>query len=262
MDNNIAVTKEQIAQIVTLLASDCVPYAAAKEFIERFSPAKPERALTVYRSSAVEPAALPPDELVGIWESAFPGRGIRVAAMLQAFVAWKPKLAPPISGLMKKARKAVAPWGTVEGIRLNRQCSFWERRVMDYATWSNPPSDTIAQLWDNHRSLLNDLLDQTRPDSEATPGRREFSNRLDQSLDRIWLELETEVRAKLGCPKNSPLTNMVYRAFRSCIYQACGFELLGRSEEAAKYIPLLELWLAGNFPLDHLCSRLYLLVAP
>jgi len=255
MDNSA--TKERMAQIMRLLADGHVSFTAAQDIIGRYSPVKPEQALTTYRSSPLEVVA-PPNELVDLWEKAFPGSGIRVAIMLQAFVAWQPRLMPSVSKMTKKFRNSCAPWRDISGVDTNKP-SFWHPEA--WSTSKNGISyiGRLSDIWNEHRSLLFDLLEEVQPRC-VHDGL--FAQTLSQCLQRTMEEIMIRIRTEFQCSVNHPLVVLVDKEFYARILQASGFELAGRSEESAKYLSLLELWLAGNFPIGIHNNCVKVLVRP
>lgn len=277
MDNGNEVTKEQIVRIMQLLGNGSVTYVAAQEFIDRHTPVA--SALTVYRTSPTGIVANPSDKLANMWEAAFPKRGIRVANMLRRFVEWTPKLAPPVKGLVNRAYAAFGPWVVLGGaIDINRKTGFWEQFIFSRYQWGVDPQVAIIALhsnalWKAHESLMRDQLDKIRDGCWQADG--EFTQKLNESLSRTREELRIMLSLELTKLEEEffedeldnkrihdlpRMAGLVERALLECLGQVCGLELAGRSEEAALYQPLLDLWLAGNFPLGVHASRAQMLV--
>ena len=146
------------------------------------------------------------------WEKRFPGKGKAITQILQPFRDWKPELESQIDGLEEVAKRAIF-WQEVKGIRA-RQLS--QAHLLEESLWTS--------------------LGHSLEGSFQTSLREPLRASLDESLNSMyWLKYT------LGYSMKASLW--------TSFYLPCAFIIVGNEGQAARFKPLLDLWLAGNFPM-------------
>lgn len=155
------------------------------------------------------------------WEEKFPGNGGAITDVLRPFYGWQPVLRAAIPCLEERSRQAIC-WRELNDIRVlcaARETSLWHscQRLIKVSLMDSlkDPSHELSQEWLRAR-LLSSL--------EASLKVR-FTRALWDSLDA-----------------------MLQDCLRGSLWVPCCLAVAGKLEEAAKFKPLLDLWLAGNFP--------------
>lgn len=172
-------------------------------------------------------ASVDPDaERVAFWEKLFPGKGAALMDVLWPFYDWKPELKAELPDLEARARQAIF-WRKFERARIFRadQLDSFESLL-----------GTLLQA-----SLMASLMDSLM-DSLGSSLWNMFLISLRFSLNDLLL---LSFRVSLGDLLCAPLRDLLCAS----LFFASGFALAGKPEEAAKFKPLHELCLAGNFPL-------------
>jgi hypothetical protein len=151
------------------------------------------------------------DSNLAFWEERFPRKGRAIMEVLRPFYIWKPVLKPPLPDLEIKAKEAVF-WRGVTGVRI-----FSRAEAVS-------PQDSIG-FW------LRDSLGDSLGDSLEDP----LGNSLRDSL-RIALGSVFRFR---GSRDDSCVDS---------IFCTIAYVISDKPDEAAKFKPLLDLWLSGNYP--------------
>ena len=133
---------------------------------------------------------------------------------LLPFQGWEPTLKPVISNLETKAEEAIF-WCKFKGV-----CTFH-------------PSES-SQLWSSIYESLQSVLEHP------------FGHELQKSLRNRFL---TPLNESSWSSFNDSLRTLIEESFSSSIGHSVDHILADKLEIATKLKPLLELWLAGNFPI-------------
>ncbi|MBI5654145.1 hypothetical protein HZC53_00605 [Candidatus Uhrbacteria bacterium] len=149
---------------------------------------------------------------LAFWEERFPGKGATLMEILQPFYGWKEERKPVLPDVEEQAKSAIH-WREIQGVRI-------------FKGW-----------YSLHDSLHNSLV-------------RSLRNSLHHSLhdslaDSLWNSLAYSLADSLILPD----VNWDYDPLWESLFFACGYILAGKPDEAAKFKPLLNLFVAGNFPL-------------
>ena len=153
------------------------------------------------------------DTHLAFWESRFPGKGEALMEILRPFYDWEPELKPVLPDLEERIRNVV----------------FW-RDTLDVKVFTISDGGSLwASLWDSLWSSPRSSLRDSLRDSLWASLR-----------DSLWDSLRDSLRFSLGF--------FLLDSLSASLFYSCGFILADKPEEAAKLQPLLDLWLAGNFP--------------
>jgi len=151
------------------------------------------------------------------WESSFPGKGEALMKVLRPFYGWKPELKPALPDLKEQAKKAIF-WKDISGVRVFTESDAGSLRD---SLWASLWASLRASLWASLRASLR-------------------------------ASLEASLEASLGASLGASLWDSHYSTLRTSYYvsllYACAFILADKPVEAAKFQPLLDLWLTGNIP--------------
>ncbi len=178
---------------------------------------------------------------LAFWEKRFPGKGVALMDILGPFYGWKPELKPALPDLEARVNSAVH-WRRVKGVGVFKAS-------LDVSLLAS----LRASLGVSFRNLLWASLHTTLGASlEAS-----LSDSLRFSLGpSLWASLDDKISVSLSISSWTTIWTSIGPDLRyafsdslrkSCLF-ACGFILAGKPEDAAKFQPLLNLWLAGNFP--------------
>ena len=152
---------------------------------------------------------------LAFWESRFPGKGQALMEVLRPFYDWKPELKPALPDLEEQAKQAVF-WRDVSNVRALRrsEATVLEASLFDSFD-ASPEASFLDSLGTSRMTLLWRLLDDSFYES---PGLQ-------------------------GIVKKVSLGFKLRRSFRPLLWKARWSSLLN-----PKFKSLLDLWLAGNFP--------------
>ena len=161
------------------------------------------------RGEAQRIIAMHSDPRLAFWEERFPGKGIAIMEILRPFYGWNPRLKPALPNLEMRAKQAVF-WRKAKSLRVAHLSELDSLGKWFWTSLGDSLGGSFwTLLWDSLRGPLPTLL-----------------------WDSLGASLLDSFRNPLG----------------DSLFYACIFVVLGKSEEAAKLKPLLELWLAGNYP--------------
>ncbi|KAA0206605.1 hypothetical protein EDM68_01890 [Candidatus Uhrbacteria bacterium] len=146
-----------------------------------------------------------------IWEQRFPGKGQELMDFLLPFYDWEPELKPTLPGLDERAETAIF-WRILAGVRVRRS---------DLKT---PGVDIKCPIGHSLMTSSKVLLGPVCWGPRGDVLRASMSVSVEVLLEPVW-------------PLLMPL-----------LFYPCCFILDDKPEEAAKFKSVLDLWLAGNFP--------------
>ena len=214
-------TKQQLAHIVQMFASDQLPFDATQKFISAHSKKRGKRSKRVDRNLAY-------------WEEQFPGCGQEIMNVLRPFYGWQPALRRAIPRLEKRARSAVF-WKEVKSVHINRLESVWD---LNYAR-----EDTVAEsLEKSIRHTLGDSisysLEEALDDSIGPSLRNSVRDVISESIGVKIIDFHSR----------NYFNDSIGESLMKSIFYACVRVVEDRCKEGAKFKPLLDLYLAGNFP--------------
>lgn len=210
-------TPQQIARIVQMYASKQLPFEATQEFIRSHS------------SKKRRPKAAPVDRNLAFWEERYPGKGEAIIGVLRPFYGWKPELKPALPDLEARAKEAIF-WREIKGVR-----------VFQMADAVSLPASLPASLWDSLWCSLRDSL-----------GNSLWNSLRDSLRDSLRASFEASLWASLRDSLRASLRDSLWYSLWYSLFFPCGFILADRSDQTARTArlkPLLDLWLAGNFPM-------------
>lgn len=173
-----------------------------------------EEARAIIRKHRVEPKARKTQktkdrERLAFWEERFPGKGAALMEILRPFYDWKPELKPAIPRLEARAKRAVF-WKEYQ-VRRIYPASFG---TVHFASLVAPFGDSF---WTIH-------------------------------IDSLWTPLEDSLSYARADSHGANHAISLRCSLLSLLHTACVYVLTVEPEKAARFKPLLELWLAGNFP--------------
>lgn len=208
-------TPQQIARIVQMFASNQLPFDATQKFIQTHS--KKHR-----RAAEIDPHLL--DHHLYGWKKSFPGKGKAIMNILSPYYGWKPELKGALLDLEERAKNVVF-WPNVNGLRVFRLC---EAASLEASLFYSLSSSRRYEFGD-------ELSDSLR-------------NQLVASLaNRLWVSIGESLGNEFYSIGES-LWGSIKASLLDSLFYPCANTLAGKSKEAAKFKPLLDLWLAGNFP--------------
>lgn len=166
-----------------------------------------------------------------LWEDRFPGNGDALLDILEPFYHWQPKREPALPDLLSRARNAIF-WRGLKGVDLLNNSNAWSQGCKNsYGSLSGSMSPPVL------RSLFRS--------QEFLRLENELADALDGSLLMV---LRRQLRNSLGRNLVNTRGLEAVLTLEFLLLIPCGYILIGRPEEAARFKPLQELLLAGNFP--------------
>ena len=156
---------------------------------------------------------------LAFWEVRFPGKSGALMKVLSPFYGWKPEFRSAIPNLAEKDKQAVF-WRDVKNVRVlkNSDTSLLEASLGDSL------GDSLEEMQDSEDSF------------ETSFGSLFWNSLFDSLFDSLETSLWDSSRDSLRA------------SLRTSIVYSCFYILDDKPKEAAKFKPLLDLWLAGNFP--------------
>ena len=151
------------------------------------------------------------------WEKQLPGKGEAIMEVLRPFSDWKPELKSEIADLQERAKKAIF-WCDIKGVR----------RIL----W---PADEL--FWD---SLGGSVMSRLMTVYWKKTLTRYWESYRKNSLLMFQDSFRAQFGEKFG---DEVLTWFSYPVSLSVIHVVSN-----EPDEVARLKPLLDLWLAGNFP--------------
>jgi hypothetical protein len=209
-------TREQIGRIVAMLVSGQIPHDEAQEMIVR-----------------PRPSGVKDLERVAFVEEMSPGHGLAFWELYRPFYDWEPCLKPARADLQERVEEAIF-WREIPGIvYLPGEVML---RVLPGLIGEKLKQSLPDREWDEHWRYLCEEF--TNYDQSASSAANECFDALTESLRPIWKKLE--YLDSFGIEED---------VLWSPLYYATLFTFVGASGIAARFKPLLDLWLTGNFPI-------------
>jgi len=227
-------TQDQIGRIVAMLVSRQIDFDEAQSIIRKhgkkdMAPTPKGRVASPEPcdeadSRAPEDASSPAPKVVldlAFWEKNFFGKGAALMEAIGPVCDWNPELKPALPDLEKRARGAV----------------FWKGFKEIRCIPSSQGDDYLHPVSESFEESLKVPIKPPAPDT------------YDETLKKITWSLACDLLRDLEHGfVDSVRSSMVFSLRVICLY-ACKFAIANQPEETAKFKPLLELWLAGNFPI-------------
>lgn len=222
MDRHQKVTNAQRARLIGMIESGLVTRKEMQVFIEKFRPIDLN------------------DPLV-YWEGLSPGNGVQIMKTLRPFYEWKPALKSWNADHLPLAQKAIF-WSEINGVRVFHHAGEVRARL---------------SLRDSLRNSCFDTLEDSFRFSFQTSFRDTLGTTLHNELgDAIWIAYrDSSVRVVRDQIWNScwdssweSFWSSVWDSLRASLFYATSSILTDKPSNVAKFKPLFELWLAGNFP--------------
>lgn len=224
-------TKGQRERIEGMLKSGLIDRAEAQRIIDAYHLPTPKRGedLILSRRSS--------------WEKRFPGKGAAIMELLAPFYVWSPELRQAVHDLEERTKQAIF-WGDIRGVKAIGIAEANQLRAR------LPESAKYMFEWKGEGDLIRESLD---PDY-----RMMIYNFMNGSLNNtFWHAVSySSLFSRLG-----PFPRDCMKHWFGIMCYAVDCIIIGRPELAQKFKPLLDLWLAGNFPLVNDEGHILVLVA-
>lgn len=163
---------------------------------------------------------------VAFWEKHCPGAGAAVMDIIGPFYDWKPELKPALPDLLDRV-KGIEGLEPLAGVR-----TFGISRLRDLT----------ESLVDTLNVSFDDILAHAFEEQQILS----LMSSLGQLLcGEIWCSID---RAMLDA-LDETLKEALEDALEDSLFVPCCFLMTDKPEEAARFKPLLEIYLAGNFPI-------------
>ncbi len=215
MEKKRKATKGQRERIDGMLRSGLIDYAEAQALIHK------NRDQSTAKQQQRERRALEAERLA-FWELHYPSEGKALMEILRPFYGWQPVLKPALPDLQERVKLA-SFWNSVrihEFSPETKKVGVFPGRVLFVSWWDLPFA--IRDSWGEHRRLF---------DSTFAP--------------LLWAPLSAVLGDSLAANALASLINTLTALFLRMSGRVDG----GGVEAVAKFKALLDLWLAGNFPM-------------
>ncbi|MFA5185694.1 MAG: hypothetical protein WC551_04350 [Patescibacteria group bacterium] len=215
------------------------------------------------------------------WEKNFIGHGLEMMEFLKPLYRWEPKITPPVPDLERRAKKAVF-WMKVKKVEVFQQASYHEI-VDSFDTDEIGEYIGVEEMTEALSAVCRDRLGDPLMRSVKEKVREFDSDEVAEIIGEPVLELlKSALKSSLygrirrsfeeliGQPWKAAFKDSAGVTFHHAGDGGCfedgiwtefwstigvsllcpaGFVLARKTREAAKFKPLLELMLAGNYPL-------------
>lgn len=202
------------------------------------------------------------DESERFWEERFPGKGGAIMEVLRPFFHWKPELKPALPDLETRATSAV-DWRPMRGVKTFRAS---DAAALESSLWVSVWDSLEDTLEEALKPALADVLVKTCLESLAPAHRALLHPSFEDSLrSLVRNSLEDRFESVLWSALRDAFPDPLRRALRETFVQSrrtklsvslealcffsIGFIFAEKPVEAAAFRPLLELFLAGNYPM-------------
>ncbi len=223
-------TQDQIGRIVSMLVSRQIDFDEAQAIIRKYGKREAEAqagTATPKTESRADPEPQEPELPsapkwdLDFWEKRFFGKGAVLMEFVGPFQDWRPRLASPLPDLEQRAREAVF---------------FREFKEVRCVPFSHR-DEYEGHLRHTFQDLLGNVFD---------------SETYRDALQRAAWDLVADLfiyRTSLNRKYRDNLGGPMLHSLKWILVHACHFAIVGELEKAGEFKPLIDLWLAGNFPI-------------